>query len=414
MKILIIGSGGREHAIGWKVRQESPNTKLFFSSGNGGTSKLGENINEEPLEFAKKEKIDLTIVGPEAPLIDGIVDRFKKENLKIFGPDKKSARLEGEKAFAKEFMKKYNIPTARYEIFDDHNIAVKYIKKSQFPVVIKASGPAAGKGAFVVFDKDFALKILEELMVKEIFGKSGKTVVIEDYLEGEEVSIIGFYSNHRFLPLLPAQDYKKVYDDDKGPNTGGMGSYSPVPFLKKDLLRLINKEITERIIEGNIKEGIDYTGALYIGLIITKNGPKVLEFNARFGDPETQAILPLIKNNFIENILRISEGDEPVNMDYHNLYSLCVVLCSEGYPQSYKKGIKIEIKEEPMLYFHAGTILKGGNFYTNGGRVLNIIGLGETLIQARDNAYKEIGKINFEGMFYRKDIGLKHLKKEVL
>lgn len=414
MKILIIGSGGRENAIGWKIKQESPNSKLFFSPGNGGTIKLGENINDEPLRFAMKEKIDLAIVGPEAPLIDGIVDRFRKENLKIFGPDKKSAKLEGEKAFAKEFMEKYSIPTARYEIFNDYNSAVKYIEKSEFPLVIKASGPAAGKGVFVIFDKNLALKITEELMVKEIFGKSGKTIVIEDYLEGEEVSIIGFYSNHKFLPLLPAQDYKKAYDDDKGPNTGGMGSYSPVSFLKKDLMNLINEKIIERIIKGNIKESIEYNGSLYIGLIITKTGPKVLEFNARFGDPETQVILPLIKNKFLENILRVSEGKEPVKLEYHNLFSLCVVLCSEGYPQSYKKGVKIDFNEEPLLYFHAGTIYKNENFYTNGGRVLNIIGMGETLLSARENAYREIKKVNFDGMFYRKDIGLKHLKKEVL
>lgn len=408
MKILIIGSGGREHCIGWKIKQDSQNLRLFFFPGNGGTLKLGENISEDPLSFAKKEKIDITVVGPEAPLIDGIVDKFRKEHLKIFGPDRKSARLEGEKAFAKEFMRKYNIPTANYEIFNDYNSAVKYIDKTNLPIVIKASGPAAGKGAFVIFDREFAYKIIGELMLKEIFGKSGKTIVIEDYLEGEEVSIIGFYSNHKFLPLLPAQDYKKAYDDDKGPNTGGMGSYSPVSFLNKDLMHKIRIEIIDKIIEGNIKEGIEYNGALYIGLILTKNGPKVLEFNARFGDPETQAILPLIKENFLENIIRVSEGLEPVQLEYHNLYSLCVVLCSKGYPESYKKGIKIDFYEEPLLYFHAGTNFKDGKFYTNGGRVLNIIGLGETLISAREKAYREINKVNFEGMFFRNDIGLKH------
>uniref|UniRef100_A0A7C4U8A3 Phosphoribosylamine--glycine ligase n=1 Tax=candidate division WOR-3 bacterium TaxID=2052148 RepID=A0A7C4U8A3_UNCW3 len=414
MKILIIGSGGREHAIGWKIKQEFPDSELFFSPGNGGTIKIGKNIQDEPLNFAKKNKIDLTIVGPEDPLIKGIVDEFKKEGLKIFGPDRKSAMLEGDKGFAKDFMRKYNIPTANYEVFDDYNSAKRFLEKLNLPIVIKASGPAAGKGTFIVYEKEIGFSLLEEIMVNKIFGKSGEKIVIEDFLEGEEVSIIGFYSNHKFLPLLPAQDYKKLLDDDKGPNTGGMGSYSPVPFVNKRLFDEIKKVVIDKVIEGNIKEGIDYNGILYIGIILTDSGPKVLEFNARFGDPETQAILPLIKNNFLENILRVSNGDEPVNLEYHNLYSLCVVLCSEGYPKSYKKGIKIEFNDEPLLFFHAGTIYKDGDLLTNGGRVLNIIGLGETLLEASIKAYNEIKKVHFDGMYYRKDIGSKHIKKEVL
>ncbi len=426
MKILVIGSGGREHALVWKIAQSKLVDKIFCAPGNGGIPKHGECIDIKAddiarlLEFAKKEKIDLTVVGPEIPLALGIVDEFSNYKLKIFGSSRKASQLEASKVFAKELMAKYKVPTARFKVFDAPHEAKKYIGKIGAPCVVKADGLAAGKGVIVAKTIDEAQQAVTSIMENRIFGDSGKRVIVEDCLEGQEASIIVITDSKEVIPLVSSQDHKRVFDNDFGPNTGGMGAYSPAPIITESLFKEILEKVIYRTIDGLAKEGIDYRGVLYAGIMITKDGPKTLEFNVRFGDPETQAILPKLKSDLVEVMLAACEGklSRIKSLDWDNQACVCVVLASKGYPGSYEKGKeifgldKVE-KMKGVAVFHAGTHELTNSrthertIVTNGGRVLGVTGLGDTIKNAIDNTYQAVGKISFEGIHYRRDIGKK-------
>jgi len=414
MKVLVIGGGGREHTLGWKLSKSDKVSKLYFAPGNGGTSVLGENINfsgiKELLYFAKKEKIDFTVVGPEQPLVDGVVDLFEAEGLNIFGPTKDAARLEGSKAFSKEVMASANIPTASFEVFDDFKAAKKYVEKGREQIVVKASGLAAGKGVIVCQSKKEALDALESLMQKEEFGEAGKTVVIEELLVGEEVSILAIVSGDKILPFLPSQDHKRAYDNDEGPNTGGMGAYAPTPFLGESEIPEIKEKVFGATIRELQKRGIEYKGVLYGGIIMTKEGPKVLEFNVRFGDPETQVILPLLEDDLLDVLMKANDYNLPDKLNCSHNSALAVVMASKGYPKKYEKGFEIDIPESDCTVFHAGTKAEGGNFYTSGGRVLACVGVSHDLISTKEKTYNCAEKIECSNLFYRKDIGDKGIK----
>ncbi len=425
MKVLVIGSGGREHAIVWKIKQSPKVDKIYSAPGNGGIAKDAEcvNIKSEDipalLEFARKNKIDLTIVGPEAPLANGIVDEFTRAGLKIFGPVKELAKLESSKVFAKETMKTFGIPTADFEVFDNPKNALNYVLSyKNYPLVVKADGLAAGKGVIICKTKEEAQAAVEDIMVKRIFGSAGDKIIIEECLEGEEVSFLVISDGRNFVDLASSQDHKRILDGDKGPNTGGMGAYSPAPIVNKQLHESIIKDIINPLITGLANRNKFYKGVLYAGIMVTKTGPKVLEFNVRFGDPETQVILTRLETDLFDLCLASIEGNlDKIKLKWKNRPSVCVVLASAGYPGEYKKGIQIYgleddfWKNEPETYvFHAGTISQPA-VLTNGGRVLNVVSLGEDIKQAIDNAYKAANKIKFEGMQYRKDIGYRALKK---
>ncbi|MEW6686636.1 MAG: phosphoribosylamine--glycine ligase [Candidatus Edwardsbacteria bacterium] len=426
MKVLVVGSGGREHALIWKINQSEKVSKIYAAPGNPGIAKLAECVNiqalaiEDLANFANKEKIDLTVVGPESPLIAGITDEFEKRGLRIFGPNKKAAALEGSKAFAKELMHRYKVPTADYQIFSDFEKASQYVKNCPFSFVIKADGEAAGKGAIIPKDKEEAISILQNMMIEKIFGPSGEKVVIEQKLEGEEISLLAFTDGETVLPMIPSQDHKRVFDYNQGPNTGGMGAYAPVPFINAEMVERMKREILVPVIKGLKGEGIKYKGVIYAGLILTKDGPKVLEFNCRFGDPETQAILPLLQTDLVDLLLAtLEERLNEINFFWYEGFCVCVVLASKGYPGKYKKGKVIkgmEEAEKEALLFHAGTsFLSTPAAYcslptvvTGGGRVLGVTALGDTLKEARDKTYQAVAKIQFEGMHYRRDIGEKY------
>jgi phosphoribosylamine--glycine ligase len=423
MKVFVIGGGGREHALVWKVSQSRTVKKIYCAPGNGGIEKQAECVAlkaddiEELKSFALKEKIDLTVVGPEAPLVQGIVDEFEKANLKIFGPSKKASQLEGSKVFAKNLMKKYGIPTAEFEIFEDSNEAISYIKSKEMPIVVKADGLAAGKGVIVCKTEDEASNAIKKIMEDRAFGDAGRRVVIEECLEGEEASILAFTDGENIKLLPSSQDHKRIYDDDKGPNTGGMGAYSPAPVVKDDILPIIEKDIIKRTIDGLRKEGIIYKGILYAGLMIEDDKPRVLEFNVRFGDPETQAILPRVEMDIIQPIIAAIDGNlNNVDCKLKNESCVCVVLASGGYPGGYEKGKVINglnhfSCSKDLVVFHAGTKkLDSGEIVTNGGRVLGVSALGKDIKAAIDNAYNAVSDISFENMYYRKDIGKKALK----
>ena len=420
MKILVVGNGGREHAIAWKVKQSPLVSELFVAKGNAGIWEIAEKVDIAPTdvkklaEFAQKEKIDFTIVGPEAPLVEGIVDEFEKRGLKIFGPNKEASKLEGSKAFAKEFMKKYGIPTARYEVFEDFESAKRYVEKIGAPVVGKADGLAAGKGSIVCKSVEEALETLDKYLNKKIFGKASEKVVIEEFLEGEEASYIVMINGDKYVPLPTSQDHKRLLDGDEGPNTGGMGAYSPTPVINEEVEKRIKEEIIEKLINALNKEGIYYRGFLYAGLMITKEGPKVLEFNVRLGDPEAQPILMRIKNDFLQILLDFYEGKD-VSIEVDERWTLDVVLASRGYPEKPEKGKIIHglnyLKDmKDVIVFHAGTTIENGFYKTSGGRVLNICAYGKTLKEAKEKAYEAIKYVCFEGMHYRKDIGDKAFK----
>ncbi len=431
MRVLVIGSGGREHALVWKIAQSKLADKIFCAPGNGGISKQAECIDIKTedipalLEFAKKEKIDLTVVGPEAPLSAGIVDEFNNYKLRIFGPNKKAAQLEASKVFAKELMAKYNIPSADFKIFDNANEAKEYIELKGAPCVVKADGLAQGKGVIVAKTTDEARQAVVSIMEEKIFGDSGNRIIIEDCLEGEEASIIVLTDSKDVIPLASSQDHKRVFDGDKGGNTGGMGAYSPAPVVTSELFKEILEKIIYRTIDGLVKEGMNYKGVLYAGIMITKEGPKVLEFNVRFGDPETQAILPRLKSDLLEAMLAASNEKlgkviKTGGMDWDNRACVSVVCASGGYPGNYEKGKEISgledvAKMRDVVVFHAGTkILQTTNFQlqtlTNGGRVLGVTGLGNTISEAIRTTYRAVEKIHFAGMHYRKDIGQKAIK----
>ncbi len=426
MRILVIGSGGREHALIWKIAQSKLTDKIFCAPGNGGISKQAECIDikaediPQLLEFAKKEKIDLTVVGPEAPLAGGIVDEFTNHKLRIFGPNKKAAQLEASKVFAKELMAKYNVPTADFKVFDEAFEAIKYIEIKGSPCVVKADGLAQGKGVIVAGRAEEAKQAVISIMQEKIFGDAGRKVIIEDCLTGQEASIIVLADSKGVIPLVSSQDHKRVFDNDSGPNTGGMGAYSPAPVVTKRLFKEILDNVIYRTIDGLAREGISYNGVLYAGIMITKEGPKVLEFNVRFGDPETQAILPRLKSDLLEAMLAAT--DDKLNkiikaggLNWDNRACVSVVCASGGYPGNYGKGKLISGLEEAekipdAVVFHAGTKKEDGKYFTNGGRVLGVTGLGNTIGDAIGTAYRAVERIHFDGMHYRRDIGQKALK----
>ncbi|MEI6632052.1 MAG: phosphoribosylamine--glycine ligase [bacterium] len=425
MRVLIIGSGGREHALAWKIAQSSLVDKLFCAPGNAGISGLAECVNIKAedikglLTFTKKEGIDFTVVGPEIPLSLGIVDEFQNHKLKIFGPNKKAARLEASKVFAKQLMAKYQVPTADFKIFDNLEEAKQYIEKKGGPCVIKADGLAAGKGVVVAKGQEEAVAAVKSIMQDKIFGDAGAKVIVEDCLQGQEASVIVITDSKEVIPLACSQDHKRVFDSDLGPNTGGMGAYSPAPIVSNELFKEIMDKVIHRIIDGLAREGIDYKGVLYAGIMLTKEGPRTLEFNVRFGDPETQAILPRLKSDLLEVMLAASEQklnnvSKLGGLSWDSRACVCVVMSSGGYPGDYQKGKEIFGLEEAskmkdVAVFHAATTESKGKYLTNGGRVLGVTGLGNTIYDAINRSYLAVEKISFEGAHYRRDIGKKAL-----
>lgn len=423
MRILIIGSGGREHALGWKIKQSPIVKKIYFVPGNAGTSFLGENVNIEPeeidklLEFAKEQKIDLSVVGPEIPLALGIVDIFERNNLKIFGPSRKASQLESSKVWAIKFIQRNNIPCPQSYVFNNFKKALSFVNKISWKkMVVKASGLAAGKGVIICNNKTETISAVKKIMIDKEFGNAGNQIVIQEKLDGQEVSVLAFTDGKTIIPLLPAQDHKPIFENNKGPNTGGMGAYAPVPFINKELLQKIKKTVLQPTIDNMRKEGNIYKGVLYAGLMITKAGPKVLEFNARFGDPETQPLMMLLSSDLIDIINACIEGSlVRQKIKFKNGSSVCVVLSSAGYPGYYNKGEIIygltKIRKPAIQVFHAGTSFKDNKVITSGGRVLGVTSSGKNLKQAIKKAYGIIGKhgVYFKNMHYRKDIGKKAL-----
>ncbi len=422
MKVLIVGGGGREHALAWKVAQSDRVEKVYGAPGNPGIAQVGECVDIKPTEvekladFAEKEGIDLTIVGPEAPLVAGITDEFEKRGLKVFGPSKAAAQLEGSKAFAKEMMRKFGVPTADFQVFDNPEKAKEYIRKVGAPIVVKADGLAAGKGVVVAQTVDEAIEAVEKIMVEKVFGEAGNRVVVEECLKGEEASYLVITDGERFVPLATAQDHKAVFDGDRGPNTGGMGAYSPAPVLSEEMEREVQEKVIKPILKGMAEEGMPFKGILYAGLMITEEGPKVLEFNVRFGDPEAQAILRRLEDDLVDVALSAVEERLVEELHWRPETSICVVLASKGYPGKYEKGKVITGIEEAekvptVVVFHAGTAVKDGKLVTNGGRVLNVTALGKDIVEARERVYEAVKRIHFDGMHYRTDIGLKAVKR---
>lgn len=414
MKILVVGSGGREHTLVWKLSQSPKVDKIYCAPGNAGIAGLAElvNIKAEDIEillaFALEKNIDLTVVGPEVPLVDGIVDRFEKEGLKVFGPNKACSQLEGSKAFAKDFMLRHNIPTAKYKEYTNADEAIKDIGIYGFPMVIKADGLAAGKGVIIAEDKNQALEALKMIMKDKKFGEAGSKVVIEEFLDGIEASILCFVDGETIVPMVSAQDYKKAFDGDKGPNTGGMGTYSPSAIYNDDIKEKVQNKILNPFIEGLKVDELDYKGIVFIGLMIKDGEPKVLEFNTRFGDPETQVVLSRLKTDLVEIIESILEGRlRKQEIIWSDKKAVCVILASGGYPEKYEKGKIIEGLEsiQDAVVFHAGTKSDDNKIVTNGGRVLGVVATADTINDARDIAYKNVDKIKFEGKQYRTDIG---------
>lgn len=418
MKVLIIGSGGREHALAWKISQSPLLTKLYAAPGNAGIAKVAEchpEIQSEDipalLAFAKKENIDLTVVGPEAPLVAGIADEFEKEGLKVFGPSKAASVLEGSKAFSKEKMTQFKIPTADYDVFPNINEAKHFVIETEMPVVIKADGLAQGKGVMICESSQEAVNALTRIMTEGIFGESGKRVIVEKKLEGEEVSVLALTDGERIIPLVTSQDHKRAYDSDRGPNTGGMGAYSPCPFISDEKLAEIIDIAIRPMVDGLRKEGTPYRGLIYAGVMMTKNGPFVLEYNCRFGDPEAQAVLPRLKSDLLPVLAEIASGSLTTQtLEWHEKACLAIVVASGGYPGFYHKGFPIHGLEgvshqEDVFVFHAATGVNESQVVTTGGRVLAVCALGDNLRLAHDRAYSVVGKINFEGSFYRRDIG---------
>ena len=421
MKVLVVGGGGREHALVWKIAQSPKVTKVYCAPGNAGISQqativpIKANDLNGLLEFALKERIDLAVVGPEDPLTRGIVDLFESKGLFIFGASRKAAEIEGSKAFAKEMMKKYHIPTAFYEIFEKRDDAVKYIRKCGAPIVVKADGLAAGKGVIICKSVEEAIQAVDEIMVKKVFGEAGNRVVVEEYLVGEEASYIAFTDGKAILPLASSQDHKAIFDGDQGPNTGGMGAYSPAPVVTDEVHERIIEKILRPIIYGMGEEGRPYKGVLYAGLMIHEAHAKVLEFNARFGDPETQPVLMRMKGDIIPILEACMKGTlSQHRIEWDNRSSVCVVMASKGYPGDYDKGkvitgLKEVSRMEGVFVFHAGTALKDGQMITNGGRVLGVTGLGEDIPRAIEKTYQAVKKISWDGVYYRTDIGQKAL-----
>ena len=418
MKVLIIGSGGREHAIAWKVAQNPQVEKIYCAPGNGGIGQVAECVPIGAMEFdklaafAKEREIDLTIVGMDDPLVGGVVDVFEKEGLRVFGPRKNAAILEGSKAFSKDLMKKYNIPTAAYENFDNPEEAIAYLKeKAEFPIVLKADGLALGKGVLICNTLEEAEEGVKTIMLDKKFGSAGNTLVIEEFMTGREVSVLSFVGGKTIKTMTSAQDHKRAKDGDQGLNTGGMGTFSPSPFYTKEIDEFCQKNIYQPTVDAMAAEGREFKGIIFFGLMLTEKGPKVLEYNARFGDPEAQVVIPRMKNDMVEVCQACIDGTlDQIELEFEDNAAVCVVLASDGYPVSYEKGFPIEGLEnfegkEGYYVFHAGTALKDGKIVTNGGRVLGVTAKGADLKEARKNAYAATEWIQFENKYMRHDIG---------
>jgi phosphoribosylamine--glycine ligase len=422
MKILVVGGGGREHALVWKLAQSSRTEKIYCAPGNPGIAQLAECVNIAPMDidalmqFALKTNIDLTVVGPEAPLMAGLTDKFEEAGLTVFGPRQNAAEIEGSKVLAKEIMEKYHIPTAKYQAFTQADQAVEYVKKIGAPIVIKADGLAAGKGVIVAQDVETAVNAIKEILEEGVFGEAGNRVLVEEFLEGEEVSVLAFTDGEHVVPMVPSQDHKRIFDGDQGPNTGGMGAYSPAPVYTPEVAETTLKRVLQPVIDGLRAEGRTYRGVIYAGLMATKKGLKVLEFNARFGDPEAQPVLMRLETDLLEIIDSILNNKlDQQKIKWSEKAAVCVVMASKGYPGSYEKGKTITglDKIAPNSYvFHAGTAFQGEEVVTYGGRVLGVTAKGATIKEAINNAYQEVEKIYFDGAYYRKDIGAKALERE--
>ncbi|AFC33477.1 PurD [Paenibacillus mucilaginosus 3016] len=418
MRVLVVGGGGREHAICWALKKSPKVQELYCAPGNGGIASVAECVPigvhqfEEIGQFALDKNIDLVVIGPDDPLAAGIVDHLERKNLKVFGPRENAAIIEGSKVFTKQLLKKYSIPTAAYESFEQYDAAAAYLDQLKAPYVIKADGLAAGKGVIIAQSKEEAETALREIMVDKIFGESGNQVVIEEFLTGQEMSILAFVDGETVKPMTPAQDHKPVFDGDKGPNTGGMGTYTPLPHIPQSIIDEAIETIVKPTAKAMVSEGRPFRGVLFAGLMITPDGPKTIEFNARFGDPETQVVLPRLQTDLLEIFLATVEGRlEEIDIQWSDEAAVCVILASEGYPGSYPKGLPIEGLEsvQDAIVFHAGTAIKDGAVVTNGGRVLGVTALGRDIAEARSKAYAAADGIHFAGKHNRTDIAKKAL-----
>ena len=420
MKVCVIGNGGREHALAWRLSISPSVTKVYAIPGSAAMSDCAELVgidwqqSDHLISFLKDNQVDLVVVGPEAPLVAGLADTLNKAGIPVFGPSKAAAQLEGSKVFAKDLMKKYNIPTAAYGVFHNVDEAKEFIGQTGAPIVVKADGLAAGKGVVVAMTVDEANAAVEDMLSGNRFGEAGSTVVIEEFMEGKEASLLAFVDGKTVVPMIASQDHKRIFDGDKGPNTGGMGTYAPAPVLTDALRDEAMKTILEPMVAAMVKEGMPYVGCLYAGLMITPQGPKVVEFNARFGDPETQVVLPLLDSDLGQIMMACATGNLTAHMvKWKDSSAACVILASKGYPETSSKGdvISGDIKQyDTTIVFHSGTKLVGDKYVTNGGRVLGVVGLGKDLRTALDRAYQRIEHIDFEGMQYRTDIGAKAFK----
>lgn len=426
MNILVIGGGGREHTLAWKLAQSPSATKLYAIPGNPGMAAVAECVsgisiedNEAVVAFAEEHAIDLAVIGPEVPLTNGIVDAFEAAGILAFGPRKAAAELEGSKAFSKGLMKKYGIPTAKYEVFTDAEAAKDYVRQEGAPIVIKADGLAAGKGVIVAETCDEALATVADIMEDQEFGAAGNRVVIEEFMEGEEASLLCFTDGETIVPMISSQDHKRAYDGDKGPNTGGMGTYAPAPVMTPAMIEATKEKILKPVIAAMKQEGRTYQGCLYAGLMITKDGPKVVEFNARFGDPETQVVLPLLKSDLVDIMVACAKGDgslKDLDIAWSDGAAVCVVLASGGYPKSYRKGYEItgldEAEKLGCHVFHAGTAERDGSVVTAGGRVLGVVAEAADVRAAVDKAYQGVNVIDFKDKMFRHDIAHRALERQ--
>lgn len=429
MNILVIGSGGREHVLGWKLKKSKKCGKVYFAPGNAGTSEVGQNVPDLDVSggsqksfdavsyFCRTNKIELVVIGPEAPLAVGMTDQLEAAGLKVFGPSHAGAQLEADKAYAKALMRAANVPTAESKTFKDAEPAIEYVNAHESPVVVKASGLAAGKGVIVCDNSEQAVAAINQMMVDKAFGPAADTIIVEERLTGQEVSILALVDGRNIFVLDTSQDHKQVGEGDVGPNTGGMGAYTPTPLVDDELMDLIQRDILVPTVDALRRDDIDFKGVLYAGLMLTKGGPKVLEYNVRFGDPECQPLMVRMKGDLLQTMLHIIDGRaDKIDISWDQRVACCVVMCSEGYPGSYPKGVEITGIEDAnamddIVVFHAGTTKdKDDKVVTNGGRVLNVVALGKDLAEARDKANAACEKINFAGGFYRKDIGDRVLK----
>ena len=420
---MVIGSGGREHALVWKLAQSPRADKIFALPGNPGIAELatcveGVDVKDHSavIDFTRRNEIGLVVIGPEAPLVEGLADSLIDADIKVFGPTAQAAQLEGSKIFAKQLMKKYAIPTARYEVFSDAQSARSYVIREGAPIVIKADGLAAGKGVIVAQTVEEALNAIDEIMTQKSFGDAGARIVVEEFMDGEEASLLAFTDGKTVVPMIPSQDHKRVDDGDQGLNTGGMGSYAPAPVVDQNVLNKAVENILKPTVQAMAKEGKTYRGCLYAGLMIVDGEPKVVEFNARFGDPETQVVLPLLKSDLVELMIACADGTlDNQTIEWSDESAVCVILASGGYPKSYRKGLEIDginkAKALGSVIFHAGTTQRDGKLLTSGGRVLGVVSLDKNIRAAVDKTYKAVGVINFDGMHFRHDIAARAINR---